>query len=35
MVEIWGTMAGTQSYTSIAGLYITIPELIAKYVKLK
>ena len=35
MVEIWGTMAGTQSYTSIAGLYITIPELIAKYVTLK
>ncbi len=35
MVEMWGSMNGVQSYTSVLGAYITIPKFAAKYIILK
>lgn len=35
MVELWGTMDGTQTYTTIMGATMTIPKLYAKYATLK
>ena len=35
MVELWGTMDGTQTYTTVMGASVTIPKLYAKYATLK
>lgn len=35
MVSMWGTMDGTQTYTSVLGSQITIPKFEAKYMELK
>lgn len=35
MVSMWGTMDGTQTYTSVLGSQITIPKFQAKYMELK
>lgn len=35
MVELWGTMDGTQTYTTVMGASVTIPKLSAKYATLK
>lgn len=34
MVNMWGTMDGNQSYTSVMGASITIPKLNAKYISI-
>lgn len=35
MVELWGNMRGTQTYTTVMGASITIPKLYAEYATLK
>ena len=35
MVELWGTMDGTQTYTTVMGASVTIPKFYAKYATLK
>lgn len=35
MVELWGIMNGTQTYTTVMGASVTIPKLYAKYATLK
>lgn len=35
MVKMWGTMNGTQSYTTVLGASITIPKFNAKYMELQ
>lgn len=35
MINMWGTMDGTQTYTTVMGASVTIPKFYAKYISLK
>ena len=35
MVKLWGTMAGTETYTSVLGASVTIPKVYALYIDLQ